>query len=243
MTDSTSVAYAGLPRRIRALMIDGLVLALTLFLSIGLVVLMGLQPHPIAPFIGLGPAFMLEPLLVSYTGGSVGHHLTGLRIRPVTANTRVNLAAAFFRFVIKTCLGLLSLVFVLTTRKHQGIHDLLSRTIVVHKRPETVRGHDVLAERTVEETGFSYPSGIRRTLITIGYLILGYVALTVASLALLSHNCFMKDSCRSATDSIAILVLGVAWTVSVFMTCALGWKGKLYGARRRSVACNLHETT
>ena len=116
------IAYAGLPQRFRALMVDGLALAAILALSIWLVVMLDLRDHAIAPYLGLGPAILFDPLLVAFTGGSVGHHATGLRVRQLAQDSNVGLAPALLRFVIKTCLGWLSLVFVLTTKHHQGIH-------------------------------------------------------------------------------------------------------------------------
>ena len=233
MNTKQSIAYASLARRFRAVLIDGLALAGVLAFSIWLVLAMGLQHHAIAPYLALGPAVLMEPLLVTFTGGSVGHHMTGLRVRQLAANSSVRLLPALFRFVIKTALGWLSLLMVQTTKHHQGIHDVLTRTIVVHKNPGALLPHQVLTEREVEAPGYRYPSRFRRLGVTLCYLLLGFLAYSVASAVLHSEECLIRGRCNGAADSILLLVLGSTWIISVFVTCATGWTGKLPGAKRK----------
>ena len=58
------------------------------------------------------PLLVLEPGLVAYTGGTIGHHLRGLRVRRVGEDRTLNLVLACVRFLIKFSLWWLSLVFV-----------------------------------------------------------------------------------------------------------------------------------
>jgi uncharacterized RDD family membrane protein YckC len=90
---------------------------------------------------------IMEPGLVSITGGTIGHHLRGLRIQRRWDGTNLNIFRATIRFLVKFLLGWLSFLFILQTKKHQAIHDLISGSVVVLKDPAKVPEWDALSER------------------------------------------------------------------------------------------------
>src|SRR5436190_8207282 len=93
----------------------------------------------------------LEPGLVSWTGGTIGHHLMGLRIRDVVEDRNIGLIRATIRAVSRALLGWVSLVFILVTRKHQAIHDYISRTVVVLRNAAELPASERCAERVVRQ--------------------------------------------------------------------------------------------
>ena len=110
---------------------------------------------------------------------------------------------------------------------------MASGTIVIHKSSAAMRPHEVITERKIEEVGYLYPSPLRRVAVTLGYLLLGFTIYSIAAATLFSEECLMRNRCQAPADSILILVLGAIWIISVFVTCAKGWTGKLPGARRQ----------
>jgi hypothetical protein len=72
---------------------------------------------------------LYEPLLVAWRGGTIGHFATNLRVvGPAGGNP--SFARAFARYVVKTALGLPSFISMTLTRRHQAVHDVLTRTTV-----------------------------------------------------------------------------------------------------------------
>lgn len=139
--------YPRLLRRVRAVLIDYIIFV-ALFL--GWIAAFNVMEDAntvtkVAPLL-LGLA-VLEPGLVAWTGGTIGHHLMGLRIRDAAKDRRIGFLRACVRALARGLLGAVSFLFVLLTRKHQAIHDSLSRTIVVLKRPAEVAAAEKFAER------------------------------------------------------------------------------------------------
>jgi uncharacterized RDD family membrane protein YckC len=96
----------------------------------------------------------LEPGLVSWTGGTIGHHLMGLRVRDALEDRNIGLIRATIRAASRTLLGWISIMFILVTSKHQAIHDYISRAVVVLRNPDVVPESERLVERAPPE-GFS----------------------------------------------------------------------------------------
>lgn len=227
-----TIPYTRLSRRFRALFVDGVVLGLGFLVTIYFVKMFGVQPPLLEAIIIFSIVGSIEPLFVSVTGSSLGHHAVGLRVRRASEDKRLNVLLSYARFVAKIPLGLLSLLTVLTTRKHQAIHDLIGNSIVVHKSPELVPAHDVIPQR-IENTGlYIYPSKLRRCIVILFYVSLASILLGTSSVLFQSDACLEGGACTSA-DSIVELILSLAFWVSVFTLVWLGWQGLLYGGRRR----------
>ena len=138
--------YPRLYRRIQAAIIDSTIF-LVILLGAGMI-LAPIEIHGGFKFGGVAILlFILEPGLVSITGGTIGHHLRGLRIQDHWYGTNLNIFRATIRFLVKFLLGWLSFVFILLTKKHQAIHDKISGSVVVLRDPAKVPEFEALSER------------------------------------------------------------------------------------------------
>ncbi len=118
------------------------------------------------------------------------------------------------------------------TRKHQAIHDLLSKSIVVLKNPYDIPEWEHQTERVFDKVSFVYPSKLRRTFIVISYILVIYIIYAIAALNLLSDSCAESHVCTTSEYAI-YMFLTVFLTIGVFSLTGLGAKGMLYGCRRK----------
>ena len=172
--------------------------------------------------------------MVSFTGGTIGHHIIKIRVQNVDGHYNINIFLAFFRFILKSVLGVISLVFVLTTRRHQAIHDFLVNSVVVYKDPTRLPEHEALDERTIEEEGYIYPSKLRRTLMIILYNILLFILISFLSAFLTSEACIENNKCTPAEEVISY-VIGIIWIISATLILVGGWKSLLFGCKRKRI--------
>ena len=230
----TSIAYTKLSRRIKALLYDGLALAGGLFITIFLVTALKLQPPLIESVLIIFIVISIEPFFISITGSSIGHHIVGLRVRRSKTDKRLNIFFSYLRFMTKLPLGIISFFLVLTTRKHQAFHDLVSSSIVVHKISENMPSYEILTERIDDTEKFVYPSKTRRAIIIFIYFILCMVAFGLLSLVLLSNTCLDGVTCTNL-DTIYGLGLEILFWISFFTIVSFGWKAELYGCKRKVI--------
>jgi uncharacterized RDD family membrane protein YckC len=183
---------------------------------------------------------VLEPGLVAFTGGTLGHHVMGLRIRDASRDQNIGILRAIARAIIRTLFGWLSFIFVLVTKKHQALHDYVTSTVVVLRRPQSVPAHEKFVERTEDPIRHAFPSKLRRVLMILLYVVLASVAVSVLSALFLSDGC-LRDSRCSQRDEIVSQVLFILWLASIGAATVLGWRGLLFGSRRsiRSSAATL----
>ncbi|WP_319002456.1 RDD family protein [Dechloromonas denitrificans] len=227
------IFYPRLIRRVRAILIDSVLLPITVFGSLILGDALGVSHTYGKVALILLPIFVLEPGLVAVTGGTIGHHSMKIRIATIDGQRNINIFAATLRFLAKLLLGWLSLIFVLTTKKHQAIHDLLARSVVVHKNPSTLPAYEILAERTSDSAEYLYPAAWRRVLVIFGYWVLATVGLSIFSNIVASSKCIEGHSCAT-WEYLLLLALNIAWLVSLGGATVRGWRGQLYGCRRRT---------
>ena len=93
--------YPRLLRRVRAVLIDEVIPLGGLagwWLSIGIT-----EDGDLALKVGalVLVFFILDPLLVALTGGTVGHHVMGMKVRAANRNAKVSLLAATFRALVR----------------------------------------------------------------------------------------------------------------------------------------------
>ena len=138
--------YPRLLRRVRAVLIDEVVLLAALA---GWWATIGLSDASAAvKVVALCLVFVaVDPILVAWTGGTVGHHLMGMKVRSATRDKRVNLWVATVRGLLRYLLGAVSMVLILVTKRHQAIHDLATGTIVVLRDPERFPSREKFSER------------------------------------------------------------------------------------------------
>jgi hypothetical protein len=174
-------------------------------------------------------------VLVSFTGGTLGHYSTNLRVVDDRSRGNVSFLKACARLVIKAVLGWYSFVILAATRRNQAVHDLLTRSTVQIRDPARARHGQYITER-VELAASGIPSGMQRTAVICLYLLLlvaAFVAVAVAivSTGWLSRGCSENDYCSGVERSLTF-VTSVALLVMIAAIIALGWKGKLFGARK-----------
>jgi uncharacterized RDD family membrane protein YckC len=127
------VAFVKISRRVKAVLVDGVVLGLFFFATVGVVKLLGIENSDYEAMLIFTVAASFEPFFLAFTGGSVGHHLVGLKVRRAEYDKKINLFQAYARFFTRAIFGFASLVTILTTKKYQAVHDLLVGSIVVYK--------------------------------------------------------------------------------------------------------------
>ncbi len=226
--------YPRLLRRIRAILIDSVILMSILFLWWITLPLFVDMP----PTIKIGPLmillFILDPLMVSITGGTPGHHLMGIRIQSAGSGNSINIVRAILRTVLKALLGWLSLLIVLTSKKHQALHDLVLHTVVVLKDPDALPESEKFEERYLKPAGYEYPPKWRRTLMILVYILVGLILLVMANLLFMSHECIQMNQC-STLDALIPDITSFIWFMFSASVIVLCWRGTFPGCRRKVV--------
>ena len=141
--------YARFTRRLRGIMIDWVVAMILLFGA--LLVASSIRSDHFARTLGILVVLVLvlyEPILVSLTGGTLGHYFTNLRVVDERDQGNVSFLKALARFVLKGLLGWYSFIVMTATRRNQAIHDLLTRSTVQIRDPAKARPRDYITERT-----------------------------------------------------------------------------------------------
>lgn len=227
--------YARFSRRLRAMFLDW---TLSLALVFGaLMVASNVESDTLARVLGALVVLILvlyEPVLVSRVGSTLGHYWTNLR---VVADNGGNLSfpRALSRFALKSLLGWYSFLSMGATRRNQAVHDLLTRSTVQIRDPAQAGPSQFITER-VESDRPGMPSRFRRTVVTLAYLILCVIVFSIALDVLvlagvLSNACFSRGICTGG-DRILDIVVGILYLAGLAYVIALGWRGRLLGARK-----------
>ncbi len=228
--------YARFSRRLRGIMVDWVIAMAAIFGAafaasmvrnddfsrvLGVLVVVGL--------------LLYEPLLVSITGGTLGHRATNLRVVDDRGGGNVSFAKACARVAIKGLLGWYSFMVLALTRRNQAIHDLLTRSTVQIRDPAGALPGQYITERAgLPAAGM--PSRLRRAGIICVYLLMtvfGYFLIWLAVMAtgLISRRCVMGEYC-SQGESVFTAVIGLIPLAVAVVVIVLGWQGRLFGARR-----------
>jgi uncharacterized RDD family membrane protein YckC len=227
--------YARFSRRLRALLVDVALFVLVFYLGAIAIDSLALADATRRLFLlGLAVAILAyDPLLVTFFGGTIGHRLTNLRVIDDRTGGNLGLLKAIGRAAVKDLLGWLSFAAMAVTRRHQALHDVITRSTVQIRDLSSARALHYAAERTIE-TPAGLPSRVRRVLVIIAYIVLAYVAVSVVSIALLSLSCLADAHCSGGETAVS-LFNSVAWLVASVVFIIRGWKGRLWGCRPRAV--------
>ena len=230
------VAYASFGIRVVAMVIDAAIVLASLLV---LVPLLGYATTALHVGSGIAVVIILvlfalyEPLLVCQFGGTIGHRRVNLRVVDDATNANPGLLKAFARFLLKATLGILSFVSMALTAKHQAVHDRLTGT--------TVRIHD-LAKADAKDIRWArdepeppgMPSRLRRATITLAYVVAWYAAWSIAVAVAFSGECALSDRCTPA-ETVLLRLLELFQVAVVAGLIVAGWRGRLWGCRRRPV--------
>ncbi len=238
MTDDeiASPRYATFTRRFRAVLVDSAVVsaACVLLLIVGgfaddvpgsgriVLALMG------------GLVFLYEPIFIWRRGATIGHAANNLRVLSDRTGRPPGLARSFIRYIIKLVLGLLSFITMAFTRRHQAVHDVLTRTTVQRTSIGEVEEYDFHLER-VQSPEVVLPSRLRRVSVMIAYLVGAFLIYGVVLVVVDPEECAGHQSCTGSTR-VVVEGIALAWlTISIAIVVA-AWKGLLLGARQRRLA-------
>ena len=233
---SPAPLYARFSRRLRGIVIDWIIAMAVLFGAVMLA--SAVRNDDFSRTLGfLVVAFLLlyEPVLVTFTGGTLGHTFSNLRVVDDRTGGNVSFPKAFARLLIKAVLSWYSFVILAATRRNQAVHDLLTRSTVQIRNPARARVGQYVTERTEPADG-SMPSRLRRSVVTILYLVLSLAVYFVMVGGLIeagvpSERCLDQDFCSA--DERFLLIASAIGTLLLFAAViALGWRGRLPGARR-----------
>lgn len=225
--------YARFSRRFRGIFIDWTITLVAIFGALLVASTMATDALSRALGIAVIAALLLyEPVLVSLTGGTVGHHLTNLRVVDDATGGNVGFLKACARLLIKSLLGWYSFVIIAATQRNQAIHDLVTGSTVQIRDPAKARQGQFVTERA-EPAAARMPARWERVLVIGTYLLLTFVVVAVLdaiATAILSGGCAKLANCLGA-QKIIELVLDTALLLAAAAIIALGWRGRLYGAR------------
>lgn len=133
---------------------------------------------------------MIEPILVSYLGYTVGQYFLGIEVIRARTGSKCPLLVSFVRSCAKYILGTISLFYMLFSNKHQAIHDHLAKTYVILLRKKLERDPKFQSFGVTEkipEATFTYPSALRR----FGIFFVWYVPISVLAGFLIEIICLL----------------------------------------------------
>ena len=234
--DSPAPLYARFSRRVRGIVVDWIIAMAVIFGAVFVAISVGNSDfsRALGLLVIIGLLFY-EPVLVSLTGGTIGHYFTNLRVVDARSGGNVSFLKAYARVLIKGGLGWYSFVILAATRRNQAVHDLLTRSTVQIRDPAQALPGQYITER-VEPDASVMPSRPRRVAVICVYLLLLFVAFVVVinlgvEAGMLTQRCLDNNFC-SAGEQIASLAAGITLLVMTAVIIRLGWKGTLFGARR-----------
>jgi uncharacterized RDD family membrane protein YckC len=228
--------YARFSRRLRGMFVDWVLALIVVFGAILIAISVGNAVFSRILAFAVGLFLVLyEPLLVSRTGGTVGHWFTNLRVVDDRTGGNLTLRTAFIRAAIKAVIGVYSFIVMLATRRNQAVHDLLTHSTVQIRDAAKAQPHHFISERT-ELLSPTMPSAGRRVAVIVVYFVLALLAYIIAfavmnELGAVSDACIDNDVC-SASENVLQAATGILILVTAAVVIGLGWRGRLYGARR-----------
>lgn len=227
--------YARFSRRVRAIAIDLIIAWAIIFGALALAITVSSDNFSrVLGFTVVAILLLYEPLLVSLTGSTLGHYFTNLRVVD-DGGGNISLLKACARLIIKGLLSWYSFVILAATRRNQALHDVLTRSTVQIRNPSMATPDQYIGER-IELAAPDMPSRLRRVLVIGAYLVVALAVFTVATDGIetggaLSGACVNNGYC-SAAERMLDLVIGVALLLMTALIITMGWRGRLFGARR-----------
>lgn len=232
-TGQEAVFYPTLPRRIYAAAIDETIVILGIM--IGFLLVGQFQP-PAWLFVALVVVLVgIEPVLVTFTGASIGHHMFGLRVVDARSGERVGIVRSILRMIARILFGLPSLLLIHISSRYQAIHDLVARSVITVRNPSDFPQAQRRSARPQLDVGYVYPSRRRRIAITALYSIGLYLLLIVIWLSVVGESCMVDKKCTTV-ESVYELISEWVWFILTGVVWVYGWRGRLWGGRRRKMA-------
>jgi len=123
----------------------------------------------------------------------------------------------------------------LTTRRSQAVHDLLTRSTVQIRDASKAGPKQFIRERTEFDSPV-LPSRTRRALVIVAYIVVFTALYAAAALGIMAAGavtlaCLTDDRCTRGDEHV-FTIAAALWMAGCIVALALGWRGRLYGARR-----------
>ena len=130
-TSYSDIQYPSLLKRIQALFIDFILILVVFALSSLIIGLIGDTATGVKVGILIFCVIIYEPLLVAFTGGTLGHKVVGIQVKSYAQpDQNIPVFSAIIRIVIKGLLGWISFLSVSFNSEKRAIHDMASGSIV-----------------------------------------------------------------------------------------------------------------
>lgn len=124
--------YASLQSRIKAAVIDGIVIIAIMYSVTEILNYFSDVPSSVRMYLFIFFFILYEPILVYLFGSTAGHYYSDIKVkRANNLSKNIIFPLALIRFILKFLLGWLSLLTVTGTEKRQAIHDGVVNSVVI----------------------------------------------------------------------------------------------------------------
>ena len=228
-----SFQYAGLLTRVKASLIDTLIIVLWIIFVPS--ILFKDSESSLRIFLMVFPVILYEPLMITLFGCTIGQKIFGIKVVSEKDMSKCPLYLSFIRTITKYILGFFSFIYILFSDKKKAIHDNIANTIVIlnpdlnKKDANLVDGNETSEYDTIN---YIYPSGLRRFIFfLIWYIFSLFIFGLILNLilALFFHLDFADENNLPKPLKLVYTILSIS--VLIF-TLSLALKGLLPGARR-----------
>lgn len=234
---TTAPKYARFSRRFRGIVLDWMIVMAILFGA--LTVASTVRNDNFSRALGIlvvAVLLLYEPILVSFTGSTLGHYFTNLRVVDERSGGNVSFLKACARVAIKGVLGLYSFVILAAKRRNQAVHDLLTKSTVQIRNPAKASPGHYVDERN-DPADANLPARWRRVAAIFVYLVLMLLAylnimMGLNAAGIVSNACVGNVSHCSAGERVLDAAAAVLILLLMALIIARGWKGRLFGARK-----------
>lgn len=129
--------FPSLLARVQAVIIDFILLLIFWLTVTYLIDLVGNVTGAVRGFILIFSLYLYDPIFVAFTGGTIGHHIMGMKVKKFNDPQRnIFVLLSLFRFFMKSALGWLSFLTITGNKEKRAIHDFASGSIVIRKISE-----------------------------------------------------------------------------------------------------------
>ena len=127
--------YAILPDRIKAAVIDGILLIAAMYAASEILNIFENVPNYIRISIAISLFILYDPFFTSQYGGTIGHSFSKITVRKdIDRENYIGFPSALLRFILKISLGWISLLTVTGNQKKKAIHDFVVNSVVVNEK-------------------------------------------------------------------------------------------------------------
>ena len=130
----TEENYPGVSDRVRAVIADSFVIIIFMIIVTYTFSIFENVPDSARIIAFVFIIFLYDPIFISAFGGTIGHMMFGIRVkREKNQQKNIHFPLAIIRFLVKTLLGLISLLTVSGNKKRKAIHDSIVGSVVIYK--------------------------------------------------------------------------------------------------------------